>query len=121
MSTTTQPCRARADWYLDRIDDLLRAMGGPARTGDDVELCQAMLRELLARFRADQRPLPEGRVGSASECRYVAAIADAAGLLRLSSSSRPTGRWREGLNACRDRIQRYVVGLSVPNHEMLPR
>lgn len=117
--TKTEPCRARADWYLNRIDDLLSALNVSARpTGDEVDQCQSMLRELVARLRADQRPLPAGRVASASERTYVAAIADAAALLRIPTSSRPTGRWREGLAACRSRIQDYVAATPLPNHSM---
>lgn len=105
----------RARWYVDRIDALLQAMrDAPRPTGDDVEQCQAMLRELLAKFRADRRPVVPGSNQSSAEQAFAMTIAQAGDALRLSAATRPTGRWRDELNACRVHLDAYLARAAAP-------
>ena len=102
-------CLRRATWYLNRIHDLQREMTSkPVLDGDDVEQCQSMLREIRARFRADQRELSPGQVLSQIEMNFRNVLAMANDALRIPMASRPAGRWRVLLAECEGHIRHFT-------------
>lgn len=103
-------CMRRASWYFDRIRALQHEITRkPALDGDDVEQCQAMLREIRANFRADQRTPPAGRILSQMEMNFRAALALASESLRIPMGSRPAGRWQHLLAECAAHIDRFAA------------
>jgi hypothetical protein len=101
-------CLRRAAWYLNRIRALQRELTSKAvLDSDDVEQCQAMLREIRARFRADQRMPPRGQLLSEVETSFRSMLAVANDALRIPAGSRPVGRWRVLLAECQQHIDQF--------------
>lgn len=111
--TAKHLCLERCNWYVERIDDLLRLMQEKPRLDeDDVQMCQAMLREIQARFRADRRPATDGRISSAEEAVFLGTIAEADDRLHVNSFGRPNRRWLDDLNLCRASMAKYLEDLA---------
>lgn len=103
-------CLRRAAWYLTRIRALQHEMASkPNLDGDDVEQCQAMLREIRAGFRADQRTPARGQILSQIENSFRTMVTQADAALRIPAGSRPAGRWRALLNECESHIDRFAT------------
>lgn len=103
-------CLTRASWYLERIRALQSEMASkPAMDSDDVEQCQAMLREIRARFRADQRMPPAGQILSQIEMNFRNTLALASSALRIPVGSRPAGRWRTLLTECSGHLNQFAA------------
>ncbi|MFT3785097.1 MAG: hypothetical protein QM770_02890 [Tepidisphaeraceae bacterium] len=99
----------RARWYGDRIGDLLKLMRDtPTMDADDVEQGQAMLRELLAAFRADQRPAPEGHVQRHADLEFSWFVKTAFEGVRIKPGSKPTARWRTELTTAKAHFDHYL-------------
>ncbi len=110
VSDPRSDCLRRATWYVKRICALQRELASKTVLDcDDVEQCQAMLREIRARFRADQRTPPRGQNLSEMETRFRAMLAEANEALRIPAGSRPVGRWRVLLAECQQHIDRFAL------------
>lgn len=107
-------CLERGEWYVARIDDLLRYIQDkPRLDSDEVQLCQAMLREILARFRADLRPPVDGKAASMEEATFHWSISEAGERLRVTPMTRPNRRWLDDLATCRRCVREYLDQLAV--------
>lgn len=107
----------RAAWYVEHIDALSEVLAKKdLLDGDDVEQCRAMLREIMARFRADQRMPPPGQFPSTIENDYRLTITAANEALRIPAGSRPIGRWKILLADCRAHFDRYATDSVAPAH-----
>jgi hypothetical protein len=115
LSNPTAECLRRSAWYRNHIRALQRQMTRKSNLdGDDVEQCHSMLREIRARFRADQRTPPAGHILSHVELNFRAALAQASEALRIPMGSRPAGRWRQLLAECEARIEAFDARYSPP-------
>lgn len=96
--------REQGTWYLDRIGDLLKHLQRESpHDSDDAELCQAMLRELLARAHSDSRAARQVCV-SMSELACCWAMAESMGSLKINARMRPSTRWISELNGLRAKV-----------------
>lgn len=112
MNASSQAaCREHGNWYVQRVDDLLSLMRERTPLNlDDVQLCQAMLREILARGRADARPATQ-RSRSFDEQSYYWACGQAMSQLKISASVRPSAKWTQELTRLREQVAAVLARL----------
>ncbi len=105
-------CLESGRWYVARIDELLGLIQHKPRLDEDeVQQCQAMLREILARFRADRRPQVNAEVPSTPKVAYLWAVNEAGDRLRVAATGRPNRRWVDDLTLSRQSMLDYLSRL----------
>ena len=110
-SSNPRECVKRARWYLNQVDALIVTFAGKTRMDEDERMqCQAMLREVKARFSIDKTTPQAEREASPVLVEYHARMLEAGARLTMATHTTPsTARWREPLNACRTDLVNYLA------------